>query len=552
MTTEMGDSAHVAIKPPLDRRTVWAAGFACLMMVLAVASANTVVDLDLFHQMALFRELLNSGTMPHADTFAYTPTLETVVHHEWGTGAIHYFAIVASGLGSGGLMALKYIVTFSICLVCFQTAKNFGGVFELIALAVPVALLVGGYTGFTNVRAQMFTLLFLTLQYLMLSWDAKGSRLWCLAWVPMFIVWGNLHGGAVAGAGILGVYTASRIFDSWLNQQTLKESIKASWHRIVLLASVPFLLCVNPYGWTYVPYLVRALSMERRLIGEWQPIWTSPNVSLIGIFVLAIVVAGSAMLMRFQTASVLESRWKDRMQRLSDDIFPMLAITLTAYLATKHIRHVSIFAVTWFCFAPGLLSRTEICESVQNLFRAHPKRVLRASLAVAMLAIAMSFNAQFWSLQVPQVERDDLRGAPIYPVAAVNFLQQQEIEGNLMTPFATGAYVSWRMYPQIKVSIDSRYEAAYPEGSVEESVAFYRAHSLWQQTLEKYPTDMILVPNREKIYAALTKAIKAQQLPWSCIYHDASFTIFAKEDAVINRNYSRRQALGWPFEATLF
>jgi hypothetical protein len=513
---------------PLDRRTVWAIGFTCLAVVLTVASANTVVDLDLFHQMALFRELWTQGEMPLSDTFAYTPTLPIVVHHEWGTGAIHYFAIVISGLGGNGLMALKYAVTFAICMLAFAAARKHGGAFEIVALAVPVALLVGGYTGFTNVRAQMFTLLFLAAQYLMFARDANGKRDWCLAWCLMFVVWGNLHGGAVAGAGILGVYTVTQFFRDWLSGNGILESLFKGWHRIGLVALSPLLLCINPYGTTYLPYLVRALGMERKLIGEWQPIWTSSNMALLGMYVLAVVVAGVTMLVLIQKAASRNGDWKQKLRSLSEQLFPMLAIVLTAYLAAKHIRHVSIFAITWFCFAPGLISKTEIREDIENLLRSNSKRVFKICIAASMIALALSLNAQFWRLQVPRHSSPELRGAPIYPVEAVSFLQQSKFKGNLMAPFASGAYVSWRMYPNVKVSIDSRYEAAYPEGSVEKSVAFYRAHSNWQQTLERYPTDIVLVPAHEKVHHAMLTSIESGEISWKVIYRDRSYTIFGR------------------------
>ena len=86
---------------------------------LGVISRLTVVDLDLFHQMALIREAFRVGYLPRVDVFSYTPTVTPFVHHEWGMGMIIYFITVQSGLGDKGLIILKYFLTAFIATSCF-------------------------------------------------------------------------------------------------------------------------------------------------------------------------------------------------------------------------------------------------------------------------------------------------------------------------------------------------------------------------------------------------------------------------------------------------
>jgi hypothetical protein len=44
------------------------------------------------------------------------------------------------------------------------------------------------------------------------------------------------------------------------------------------------------------------------------------------------------------------------------------------------------------------------------------------------------------------------------PVREVDILALAGAKGNVATPFAWGSYVSWRLYPNIKISMDGRYE----------------------------------------------------------------------------------------------
>ncbi len=64
------------------------AAYAFLVSMFFRNLSNTVVDLDLWHQMALVREGIRLGYFPLKDQFAYTPTIFPSVHHEWGSGAM--------------------------------------------------------------------------------------------------------------------------------------------------------------------------------------------------------------------------------------------------------------------------------------------------------------------------------------------------------------------------------------------------------------------------------------------------------------------------------
>ena len=80
--------------PEVDRSPLAALqGLAAVLALAAMAGyrvSGTVVDPDLWHEMALFRAALALGSLPLHDLFAYTPTVFPSIHHEWGAGAIGY------------------------------------------------------------------------------------------------------------------------------------------------------------------------------------------------------------------------------------------------------------------------------------------------------------------------------------------------------------------------------------------------------------------------------------------------------------------------------
>jgi hypothetical protein len=490
--------------------------------VLAVASKNMVVDLDLFHEMALARQIEQDGSMPTIDSFAYTPTIEPVVHHEWLTGVFLYWLCVKLGFGATGLVVTKYFLTAAVAGGCFWYGRRNNVPIYVFAALAPIALLVGGWMAFTNIRAQLFTLFFLVSTFLLLDVDRRGGRWWIAVWLPLVVVWGNFHGGVVSGIGIIGCYGVAKTLESWLATRSIAKTLLAVRYLVITGIATAALMNVSPYGMDYVPYLLRAIRMPRPLISEWDPIWQTKAPSVLILYVMSVSLAGLAVYFH----------WFGNKQNENDDsqsklawqakLFGPFAIALTAYLAFKHQRHGSLYAVTWICVVPPMLVGSIVADQLCEMWSKYSRLITVTATAFSIVAVGFAINQRFWRLQVPAQTAKIERNHMLYPVGPVDYLEQIDFQGNLMAPFNYASYVSWKS-PAVKVSIDSRYEVAYPHGAVEESVSFYNGGDGWQQRLTKYATDSILVPR----LAPLTDHMQElEELGWQLRYRDQSFLLF--------------------------
>jgi hypothetical protein len=111
----------------------------------------------------------------------------------------------------------------------------------------------------------------------------------------------------------------------------------------------------------------------------------------------------------------------------------------------------------------------------------------------------------------------------------VNYLAERGFTGNVLVGFDWGSYVSWKLYPAVKVSLDSRFEVAYPPEVEAEQHAFFSAEPGWQRLLdaESYrATDVILAPRflESRIHEKL-----ADLSGWKRVYRDKTFELFARE-----------------------
>ncbi len=482
----------------------WLVLAAAMVFVAYIARMNAITH-DVFHEMALAREWIQTGSFPLSDRFAYTPTVPLAVHHEWGTGLLLYWSGPAGPLGLQGIMALRFALVAALGLLLYRVARN-GGAHPLLIVAVlPIALPML-WVGFATLRAQLFTLVAISAQMLMLQSDWHGKRRWIIWWIPMYIVWLNLHAGFVVGLGMLGFHLMERVLDAWWRKE---EILKSVWHLLALGPVILVGVLCNPWGWSYIPYLVSAITMERPTILEWKPLWfTHDALTTMVVFAISVVMLGYVAKVR---------RW--------DRLRGWLFCALSAYMALKHIRHGSIYAVVWLALIPAWITPTPLGRSLIAWFHRSRFQVVRISQGLVIGCSAFSLWNCFWIATVPSTLA---ASSFCFPVGAIEFLKSHQVEGNVMTPFHCGAYVSWELHPNIKVSLDGRYEVAFADEVLPAHQLFYEARSGWEQILNRYEHDFVLIPRDSEVAKQLISEHPIDG--WKLVYLDSAFGLLARED----------------------
>jgi hypothetical protein len=479
--------------PPRHRLQTAVCFLTIAAVLLAAVAPLTTVDPDVFHEMALARAACALGRIPTEDLFAFTPTVSPCVHHEWATGMVLYAA--ADFAGAGGVMVLKYVLIAALCGVCILCARRRGAGLAMLTLCSLVAVSLARI-GFTTLRAQVFTLLALALLLLLLDLDRKGRGAWIGLFLPIYVLWLNLHGGFVVGLGVLGVH--------WL-EQVLRQRTP-QWRLVLTGTAMAALIVVNPYGWAYYPYLWQGVTMSRPLITEWAPLWHDPDLGLLLPYGLSLALLAYPLI------------------SLGPRRLPGVAIVLVcALLAARTTRHLSLYAVAWWCYAPGFLQQTAAAGWLDVFWQRRQSFVLILLGVLSLVCLTLAVRQKPWRLSVPTTEEGPTGGKIVYPAGAVDYLREQDFHGNVLTPFVEGAYVSWRLYPAVKVSLDSRYEVAYKPGLLEEHVGFYQAADGWQETLRRYPTDAVLVRATEPV-ALLLGSVTG----WRRVYRDDYYEVYLR------------------------
>ena len=468
-----------------------------LLSFLFSRTASNIVDLDLWHELALALEVMQTGHVPWQDHFAYTPKLDIVVHHEWGAGMIAFWLMTK--FGSAGILVLKFALIFGLAGVCWCVARQRGASVIATGIVVLLAIVLADYS-FSTIRAQMYSYLLTALLLWGFDRDRAGDRRWLIGLLLLFPVWVNLHGGCLVGAGLVGAH--------WLEQLIRRQP-----HRHLFAAGLSLipLALLNPWGWHYHAYLARAIAMKRPRISEWAPLWAEGELHHLLAFGVSVMLAWLVL---------RDGRWRK---------FPgILLLVATSLAAVKSNRFLAFYAIVFACYLPGMLSRIELGKDLRRWWWKYQKLFVGASLAAIVFLVAKGVAFEPWLLRVPSRPIPGQAEHVIYPVGAVNHLAERGFRGNIFVPYDWGSYVMWKVGPRVQISFDSRYEVAYPAWRLEEDHSFVAASEGWQSFLTKYATDVVLVPNRLPIATKLT-----QIDGWRRVYRDSQFAMFARDGVTL-------------------
>jgi hypothetical protein len=476
-------------------------GFFFWSLVL-VFLVSRVADWDLWGYLSFGRLFWHSSTFPYRDVFAYVPTLNLWVYHEWLTGVLFY--PLYQTLGAAGLQTLKYVLGLSTMGLIYLVARD-RGAHPLVSALFAAISLITVRQWYNPVRAQVFTFFFFSLFLYLLERARISNRWWSLYLLPVILIpWCNLHGGFLAGLGLIAIY----LIGEFLARRPFLPYLAAFC--LSILATL-----VNPYGVEYWVYLAHAVTMSRPHITEWLSLFQAyragmtniaPFISLFGLIFIALF-------------AMWQYRWRD--------LTASLALAATLILGVKHIRHLPFFLILAGAYLPVCLNvNVDYLKSRPILKRlwgsAGIKTGITVSLALLTVMNFYSFSMKNpFTLEIPAKSKSLLMPLEHYPVDAVNFIKKQGLSGRILTLFIWGEYLIWELYPQCLIAYDGRYETVYPPEINKYYADFQSGGSKWRQFLKKYPPNLILLNKGMKVVKLIH-----QDPQWREIYADKNCVLF--------------------------
>ncbi len=274
--------------PPIGTRRLAPDGPTVFLLAVAIlgfaAFTQPQYDPDFWWHLRVGLDILASG-VPQHNAYTFTAATHPFITQEWGSEAI--YALLYRAFGMTPVILLMALVTW-VGFAFGVMRVNRQGLSRWI-LALGAALVIISGLQIWGPSPQMFTFGLLgPLLVLLDSYRRRPTR-WLLVWlVPLFVVWGNLHGGFVIGLGVIAVFLVGESISSWLkDEKSLSVPQLVDLGAALVLAGMAAM--VNPNGWGLYLYPLKLLlsPVAQANLNEWQP----PNFhSLASVPVLVLLL----------------------------------------------------------------------------------------------------------------------------------------------------------------------------------------------------------------------------------------------------------------------
>lgn len=502
---------------PLARRiAVWLPLVGVALWVV-LGMLREVVNNDLFLHLHVGATVLDQLDVPTTDALSATAAGRQFIAHEWLSAVC--FQLVDRVAGGAGLSLLRVALGLGcagllIASVDEDARRRPGTALALLVVMYVIALRA-------EVRPHMFTLLILCgYAYAIERWRAR--RAWRpLVWlIPLQVVWVNLHGGYLFGPVVLAVLAAALGLLAAFPALGADRDTPVSWRDVRRVATVAAAClaasCVNPYGPKIIWFSVQ-LSLDsdyvRSVVREWQ----SPLVHL------SWRLRHSYWLVPF--LAVLAMVWGGLVARVKARPVVDIAIAgLATYMAVRAMRFVPYVAIFGFAIAVRSWSRTTLIDAPTRIAGAQILRVAEVSVLVLFLVVTAARGFIVSSAESYPIGWG--YGAAQLPVDAVDAIEREGLTGVVYNEYSDGAYLIYRLSPDVKPVMDSRIDI-YGEQLHREYIGSFTGRDPFYAYLGRHRVDLVLMhASRRDIFATLR-----QDPGWDLVFAGEQRFVFAATSA---------------------
>jgi hypothetical protein len=480
---------------------------------VAIMATFTLTDSDFFWHFKAGEWIFEHGEIPSADMFSYTKQGEHWVLHEWLFEVVLYSSFMLGG--DFGIKLLCALLAVTTLIITYKSASLF-----LTNSSIPLYITIIAYPYLSSglaPRPHLITFLFaVTFLFVILrQLHVERTRLiWSLP--LLMIIWVNMHGGFVLGLAMLAIVLISEFVD----YKGAGKPAPVWLIRLFYVTAATFAAtAINPDGLFRLvfPFQLMGLETATSVISEWQsPDFHSFDSKLYLLVIAAVFV--SYVLTREKLG-------------VTDVTIPLFFIAMG--LVSK--RHIPISVLVCMVFIARVIPRISVADIrlfLRNLFpfdrllpsdRANKELgqiqfILNWSIAVVVTILGVTF---YLVSQEAVVKKSD----ESLPVGAVNFIDENNIDGRMYNSYGIGGYLIYRLYPKQKVFIDGRADL-YGDDFVKDYLQIEYGGPRWESLFNAARVDFAIVDRQAAIRQLLTL-----REDYALVYDDRRYSVIVKRDA---------------------
>jgi hypothetical protein len=468
--------------------------FIFFFYLVLVLGTSFFRDGDPGRHITFGRYMLATGHAPTEDIFTYTTSGVYLPLYEWGSQII--FGMAYNILGLGGVVVVSaFLISATLTLSYQEFLRRNLPYLMAFALVLWLGILTMVHWA---ARPHLFSFLFIIIMVPWLARMSNGERISLWRFPAIMVIWVNIHGAGYILIFLLwAAYIAGNLWDSWQSRKTIWNPIikRLVLSGILTLAAT----LVNPNGWRLWEFTLSYVgnSYLLQIAAETR----SVNFHGFNSYPFLLTLMGTLLLI---------SRSQQK-RPMSDSLLMVgwMALGLYAYrnipiyglvtfpILAEHLRPF-VSNISW------LMRPSQIMEKFEKEHRGYLWSVIISIILVAMLASGIKIDHQRQGYHFNQHE---------FPVQALDWLEKNPQQGHMFNYFPWGGYMIYRIWPEHSMFIDG--QMIYVESLVREYFQILNAEDGWNDTLQYYEIEWILVPNKARIVYELRHSTQ-----WSLIYED--------------------------------
>ncbi len=485
-------------------------------------------DADFWWHIATGRYIVTEGHLPQSDPFSYTSVMEEnknifperenlFLKQYWLAQVIFYF--IFSLFGAAGMVITRSLLLLLIVFIVFWRLQR-DGVRFYIAFVFTFLLYMLSLKAIGE-RPVLFSMLFTALVIFLLEEFKERKGRWLFLLLPLMLVWANMHGAFVLGIIIISLYMVSEALKLGLRRSELTQQDAAVFFSASLMAIL--VTYINPCGWDAFP-----MSLHPKY----------------GIFQKGIQEYMSPWVVYKERVGTLDYNYVALAA-----LFPLVVIIRNRKIDLAHfLVLLGFFAMSAkagrFGFFYGIVSSMLLGKEIGPLVAGFIEkrlsigtyRKIQVGFAMAAIVSTVLFVVGISSSGKPRL--DVARGWSV-PEKAVDFIEKNNLQGNIFNDYGYGGYLAWRLYPK-KTFIDSRTlnitvmnEYGWVTEAVEKVEGIRTSNEktpLWEGIINHYKISYMFLSNTD-IYGNLFPVILelAASEKWVPVYIDKMCIIFVKD-----------------------
>ena len=454
------------------------------------------IDSDLGRHLTLGNYILENRTIPTRDLFSHTLPNQSRPPYEWLSQIL--FALVYRLLNLDGVILFAATVISLTFALIFQFANRRSGLPVTSFLITFIA--AGAASIHWLPRPHIMTVLLLAIWVEQLERLRKVQSVRLFVFPLMMLLWANLHGGFV-----FGILAWSAYFAGWLVERWQKKAGNEAGNKF-LIAGFSSLIAtiITPDLWHNWEAVLnnRSSFILSRTVETMPPQFTDPAI-IPFVFLLLL------------TLLLFIINWK---ALSASHIFLLAGLALMSLLMARNIPLFAVASVpilTQFMREP--LSRFKAWAQIEERMSNSGSQSLGYAIPLIIVLVAVAFFATHYQ----KTRNPFFQFNPqVFPVQAVNWLEDHPQQGNMFNEFNWGGYLLYRTWPRQLVFVDSQSDF-YGETPMREYEKIITAKGNWQNLLDEYEVAWVIIP----VKAPLTTMLIGSD-DWELLYQDEIAAIF--------------------------